>query len=86
MTKNESAIMGTEGRSAEGGGTHIDFHFGARTRPPHCVFLASNLDICRRYAKWNCSHPCMPQAGVLRIASFSILLLAIKKEEIIILV
>src|SRR3989344_2611851 len=23
--------------SAEGGGTHNDFHFGARTRPPQCA-------------------------------------------------
>jgi hypothetical protein len=30
-----------EGHSAEGGGTHIDFHFGARTRPPHCAFQVS---------------------------------------------
>jgi hypothetical protein len=36
-----SATIVSEGSNAEGGGTHIDFHLGARTRPPHCVFLLS---------------------------------------------
>jgi hypothetical protein len=44
--KYSSDTISIEGPSAEGGGTHIDFHFGARTRPPHCAFQSNTRIIC----------------------------------------
>ncbi len=51
--------MQYSGLTAEGGGTHIDFHFGARTRPPQCALnrTCASCSVTHIFLLKNCATP-----------------------------